>query len=186
MTCKKVSYWMQLYTDGRLERARLTHLERHLAECPACRQELTLLECIRNGARETASESELVPEPADLTRRILDRVAAYEARRATRSQEWWPGVARWAAGWRGAAGALVILTVLALLQPGAFAAFTHALSQHAASAYILLMTPGPDSIIWGVWGAGALVAGALTIWFMRADASSGWRRAIAQRLPQLW
>lgn len=182
MTCKKTAYWLQLYIDDRLAPAQLARVQRHLAGCDACRAELALLTCIRDGARE----SELIAEPVDLTRRVLDRVAAYEAQRTAVQQAGLPGVAGLAASWRKVALALVALVTLALLPPGNASAVTDTLSRHLASAYVLLLTPGPDSISWGVWAAGGLVAGAFTVWFARADASSGWRRAITQRLPQLW
>ncbi len=182
MTCKKATYWLQLYIDGRMEPTRLPRLEQHLAGCDMCRQDLALLEQIRDGAHEGV----LVAEPADLTERILYRVAAYEARRAARAQEWLPGIPRWAIGWRSGVVALLVLAALALLQPGALAALSDTLSRHANSAYMLLMMPGPDSISWGIWAGGLVAALAFTIWFVRADASSAWRRAISQRLPQLW
>lgn len=182
MTCKRTASLLQLYVDDRLAPAQVARLERHLAGCGNCREELALFECIRDGA----GESELIEEPADLTQRVLDRVAAFESRRAAAAQEWLPGVSGLAASWRKVALALVALVALALLPSGNAFALTDTLSRHVASAYILLLTPGPDSISWGVWAAGGLVAGAFTIWFARADASSGWRRAISQRLPQLW
>jgi anti-sigma factor RsiW len=182
MTCKRAAYWLQLYIDGRLERTRLARLEQHLAICGACPQELALLEQIRDGARA----SELVAEPAELTERILYRIAAYEARHAARAEEWLPGVPRWAIGWRSAVVALLVFAALALLQPGAFATLSDTLSRHATNAYTLLMAPGPDAISWGVWVGGLVAALLLTVWFARADASSAWRRAISERLPQLW
>lgn len=182
MTCKKAARLLQLYTDGRLPRAQHASLERHLAECAACREESALLDHIVRAARD----EELIPEPADLTQRVLDRIAVYEARRAARTQEWMPAPARWAVGWRAVLAAMMVLAALALLQPGAFATFTQALSRHAELAYNLLMTPGPDSISWWVWAAGALVVGVFMLWFVRAEASAGWRRAISQRFPQLW
>jgi anti-sigma factor RsiW len=186
MTCTTSAKWLQLYIDGRLERARLARLEGHLAACEACRRELALLEQIR----DCASERELVPEPADLTQRILYRIAAYEARRALPAEAGplgsGVGIPRWVTSWRGAIAAVVILMALALLRPGAFASAMDTLSRQAASAYMLLLTPGPDSISWGVWVVACLATLALAVWFVRADASSTWRRAISQRLPQLW
>lgn len=181
MTCKKITYLLQLYVDGRLAPAQLARVEHHLAGCAPCRAELALLECIRDSSREC----ELIAEPADLTQRVLDRVAAYEAHRAA-TEELLPGVAGFAASWRKVAVAVVALILLALVPSGNASALTDTVSRHLASAYILLLTPGPDSISWGVWAVGGLVAGAFTVWLARADASSSWRRAIAQRLPQLW
>ncbi len=183
MTCKRAAYWLQLYIDDRLERSRLAHLEQHLAACDHCREELALLEQIR----DCAQESELVAEPANLTERILDRVAAFEARRALRAQEWLPGVPQWALGWRSAVVAMLILLALVIVaDPTAFATMSNSLTNHATSAYTLLLMPGPDSISWGIWAGGIAAGLALAVWFARADASSAWRRAISQRLPQLW
>jgi anti-sigma factor RsiW len=186
MTCTKSAKWLQIYIDGRLERVRLAHLEAHLAACDACRRELAILEQIR----DCASERELLPEPADLTQRILYRIAAYEARRALPAGAEplgsGVGIPRWVTSWRGALAAIVILMALALLQPGAVASAMDTLSRQAESAYILLLTPGPDSISWAVWVVACLATLFLAVWFIRADASSAWRRAISERLPQLW
>jgi anti-sigma factor RsiW len=174
---------MQLYIDGRLDSARHVRLERHLATCDACRQELALLSTIQ----ACASEGELVAEPADLAEHVMHRVAAFEAGRALVAARELPfGIPRWVLGWRSALVALIGLIVLALLQPAAMASFSGQATRAASDAIQLLLSPGPDAISWGVWLLGAIVTLAITVWFVRADASSAVRRAIAQRLPQLW
>lgn len=183
MTCKKAAYWLQLYLDGRLDRSHLARLEQHLQSCMACREDRILFEQIREGA----SEGELVAEPADLTERVVARVAAYEASRASSPEEWLAGVPQWALSWRSAAFALVVVVALTYLAaPREFMRLSESLAGAATVAYSLLLAPGPDSISWGIWAAGCAVALMLTVWLVRADASSALRRAIAQRLPQLW
>jgi anti-sigma factor RsiW len=188
MTCRKSAYLMQLYIDGRLAPARHVHLEQHLSSCAACRRELALLEVVR----DAASAGELAPESPDLAPLIMRRVVAFEARRALAAdREHAPsgpplGLPRWAIGWRGAALALLMLLIVALLQPAAFGGIGGALTRDVSGAVQALLGPGPDAISWAVWALGSAVALAIAVWFARADASSGWRRAIAQRLPQLW
>lgn len=186
MKCRKATYLIQLYLDGRLAPARHVHLEQHLASCAACRHELAVLQSIRGAA----AEGELVPEPADLTALVMSRVAAYEARRALAAA---PspaappfGLPRWVIGWRGAVVAALMLLSIALLQPTAFGGLGATLTRDVSGAFNALLGPGPDSISWAVWLLGSIVALAFTVWFARAEASSAWRRAIAQRLPQLW
>jgi predicted anti-sigma-YlaC factor YlaD len=183
MTCKKAAYWLQLYIDGRLDRSRLARLEQHLHACAACREDRVVLEQIR----ACACEGELVAEPADLTERVLARIAAYEARRARSAEDWLSGIPAWALSWRSIVVAMAVVVALAFLfEPRAFARLSASLSSQATSIYALLMMPGPDSISWGIWAGGVAAALMLAVWFARADASSSLRRAIAERLPQLW
>jgi anti-sigma factor RsiW len=174
---------MQLYIDGRLDPARHARLERHLAACDTCRRDLSLLAMIG----DCATEGELVREPADVGEHVMRRIAACEAQRAVSAARELPfGIPRWALSWRSILVALIGLIALALLQPTAFASLSGLAARDASDAIQLLLSPGPDSISWAVWLLGGVVALAITIWFVRADASSAMRRAIAQRLPQLW
>ena len=80
---------------------------------------------------------------------------------------------------------LVALLVTALL-PGGWGAVANTLAHQFDGVISALLSPGPDQVSWAVWLAGGLVTLMAVIWFMRADASSQWRRAISERLPQLW
>ncbi len=95
--------------------------------------------------------------------------------------------------WVSALVALVALALAAFVWPAPFgASVTPAQMTQLTPGRLLsdaeqwLLTPGPDAIIWGVWVAGAVVALVAVAWFARADASAEWRRALVERLPQLW
>jgi anti-sigma factor RsiW len=183
MTCRKAAYWMQLYIDGRLAHARFARLEHHLSSCASCLREFALLRMVSVGA----STEQVVDEPEGLGEAIMWRVAAYEAqRRAPENAGWLAGVPQWALSWRGAVTAAILLLVLIILQPGPLSGLNPDVRRTAEDGVRLLLTPGPESIVWGIWLAGIGAALFLSLWFARAEASSGWRRAIAQRWPQLW
>lgn len=180
MKCSKATRLMQLYLDGRLDSAQFVHLQDHMNACAECRHDLVLFESIN----ESVGEFELMSEPTDLTERIMHRIAALEAQRAiARRPEFLPP---WVANRRTAALAVVALFVVALLQPGGIGGVAANASRSLVGLANLLFSPGPDSVLWIVWVAGALVALVCAIWFIRADASSEFRRAISHRLPQLW
>jgi anti-sigma factor RsiW len=183
-TCARTGKLIQLYLDDRLSHAQALELQRHLGGCAACREELSALLNVRHALIETDGELDLAPEgaPADLSDAIMRRIAAYETRKAVESKAWErrpefiPGfVPEWV-GWRSVVITVVLaILVITALMPGGWSA--------AISA---LLSSGPDQISWAVWLGGGLVTLLAVIWFVRADASSQWRRAISERLPQLW
>jgi anti-sigma factor RsiW len=178
-TCARTGKLIQLYLDDRLSHAQALELQRHLGGCAACREELSALLNVRHAMIETDVEPDLAPEgaPADLTDAIMRRIAAYETRKTLeRRPEFIPDfVPEWV-GWRSVVVtvALAILVITALM-PGGWSGVVSA-----------LLAPGPDQISWAVWLAGGLVTLVVVVWFMRADASAEWRRAISERFPQLW
>ncbi len=192
MRCGHARSWLSLYVDGRLDVRRLPRLERHLMSCDECRRDLARLRVMQRALRE----ERLVDEPANLNERVMLRVSAYEAQRASaaalaRQHAASRKIAR-AQAWRGAgarralalAVALVALTTWAQLTtptllPGLAARFGPNVLQ-------LLVSPGPDEIAWSVWIIGAALALAVCAWLARTDASEELRRALADRLPQLW
>ena len=158
MTCRKAAYWQQLYIHGQLERVRIARLEQHLAQCAACRQELTLLEHIR----DSVSDRELISEPAIFTQRILDLVAALEARRAVRAQEWLPGVARWRSAGAASSSRWLCSRRWRCCNRGRSRP-----SRRPISPRRLGVHPPDDArprfeSSWGVWAAGAVAGGSLT------------------------
>ncbi|HEX9036683.1 MAG TPA: zf-HC2 domain-containing protein [Ktedonobacterales bacterium] len=191
----RVGVLMSLYLDERLTARDIRHLERHLAQCAACRRDLARLRLAEPALRE-ADPAAAVEIPADLVERVSQRVAAYEAQKATdraraRHRRAVRKAAR-AAFWRGSgwrlAGAIVALVLAVTIwwrtNPG------NGLSGLAArlgpDVFQALIAPGPDEIAWSVWIAGAALALGVGGWLARADASAEWRRALAERLPQLW
>jgi anti-sigma factor RsiW len=183
-TCARTGKLIQLYLDDRLSQAQASELQRHLGGCAACREELSALLHVQAGIVATDVEMDLTPEgaPTDLTDAIMRRIAAYETRKAVerktleRRPEFIPDfVPEWV-GWRSVviSVALLALVITALL-PGGWNSVIGA-----------LLSPGPDQISWAVWLGGGLVTLLAVVWFVRADASADWRRAISERLPQLW
>ena len=196
MRCGQASGWISLYLDGRLDVRRLGRLESHLMSCAECRRDLARLRLVQTALHE----EQPVEEPANLNEAVMRRIAAYEARRASvaamarqraaalraerRAQraQVWRGV--------GARRALALVVALAALAVWAQMATPNLLPGMAErlgpNVLQLLFTPGPDEIAWSVWIAGVALALAIFTWLARADASEELRRALADRLPQLW
>src|SRR5215470_15658355 len=111
MRCARAMTLLQLYVDGRLKAGHLAPLETHLDGCGRCRSELAVLEAIC----ASAADGEAVVEPADLTGRILARLAAYETRRSAATVGSF-GL-RWADGLRAALFATATTFLFILLSP---------------------------------------------------------------------
>jgi predicted anti-sigma-YlaC factor YlaD len=71
MRCSRAVQQLQLYIDRQLPLHKIRELEIHLSSCPACRNELFLLEQIE----QALNSIEAVAEPSDLTLNIMRRVA---------------------------------------------------------------------------------------------------------------
>jgi anti-sigma factor RsiW len=200
-TCASAQQLIHLYLDDRLNEKQAEALQRHLSGCAACREELSALLNLRLVIIATDIEMGLTPErahePADLTDAIMQRVAAYEIHKAEaevekrteleRRRETLPDFFPARVGWRsvGVSVVLVALLVTALL-PGGWGAVADTLARDSNGVVGVLLSPGPNQISWAVWLGGGLVTLMAVVWFVRADASSEWRRAISERLPQLW
>ena len=176
MTCKRASTWLQLYVDGRLSVRRLLQLEAHLDACQACREDLNVLEAICHGA----AALDYGYEPADLTERIMRRVAAVERGRAA-------GRGAFGLGW----GDALLAGLLATLMTALFLWFQPALSRQASEALIsslltvdhgvvAVVSTWSAWVVWLIWGGAGL---ALAVWFAGGEVRAGWRRALADRLP---
>ncbi len=186
---------MSLYLDERLDASGARQLERHLASCAECRRDLARMRLAEPALRESDLAAR-TPLPSDLAEQIMRRVAAYEAQRAAdlaraRQRRAARRAAR-VAFWRGPGWRLVTVT-LALIAAVIVWWRTYpsnelagAAAHLAPDALQLLATPGPSGIAWSVWIA--LVALALVVggWLARAEISAEWRRALVERLPQLW
>jgi anti-sigma factor RsiW len=205
-TCARARELVQFYLDDQLSQKQAEDLQRHLSGCAACREELSALLRLRHTIVATDPTPQIMPEgePADLTEAIMRRVAAYEVSKAQQAEARAEGLARRRAalerrpefipdfvpgwvGWRsvGVSAVMVALLITALL-PGGWGAMANTLAHQLDGMVSALLSPGPDQISWAVWLAGGLVTLAAFVWFMRADASSQWRRAISERLPPLW
>lgn len=186
---------MSLYLDDRLDSAGALRLERHLADCAACRRDLARLRLASPALLETDPVA-VTTTPNDLTERVMRRVATYEARRraalmAANARRIAQRRAR-AAFWRGPGWRLAAVTVALIIATGVWwrtypeNGLVGAVSRFWTDTLALLATPGPEAIAWSVWIAGAALALVAAGWLARAEASAEWRRAIAERLPQFW
>jgi anti-sigma factor RsiW len=186
---------MNLYLDERLDASGALRLERHLVECPACKRDLARLRLAEPALRE-ADPVARAQVPAELADQIMRRVAAYEAQRAAdlaraRQRRMARREAR-GAFWRGpglrvvAAAVALIVAVAVWWRSYPANGLAGAASRLGPNVLQWLATPGPDAIAWAAWIAGAAVALGVGGWLARADASAAWRRALVDRLPQLW
>ena len=186
---------MSLYLDERLDARGALRLERHLAECAECRRDLARQRLAEPALRETDLAA-VTQVPADLVARVAQRVAAYETQRVfaqaqARQRRVTRRAAR-AAFWRGPGLRLVVMSAALVVAVSiwwrtyAASGLVGAASRLGPDVLQLLATPGPDEIAWSVWIAGAALALGAGSWLARADASAEWRRALAERLPQLW
>lgn len=192
MKCSRARAGLSLYVDGQLEMRRLSRLERHLGECAGCRDDLARLLVTQAALREES----LAAEPANMTELVMGRVAAHEARRASAAalarQRRAERRRRRAALLQGIKIRRVIALTAALVAVIVWAQVTtphllpDLLARVGGGALQLLVTPGPDAIAWSVWAVGAAATLSACAWLARADASEDLRRALVERLPQLW
>jgi anti-sigma factor RsiW len=186
---------MSLYLDGRLDVRRLGRLERHLTLCPECRRDLARLRLMQTALRE----ERLVDEPARLHEHVMRRISAYEAQRASDAALARQRAARKAErkveraqAWRSVGMRRVLALMVALAALIAWAQVTTPTLLPGMAARLgpnllqLLVLPGPYEIAWSVWIVGAALALGACTWLARTDASEELRRALADRLPQLW
>ncbi|HEU5343465.1 MAG TPA: anti-sigma factor [Ktedonobacterales bacterium] len=206
MKCGRASAWISLYVDGNLDVRRLSRLEQHLVTCPECRRDLARLRLMQSAL----SDERLVDEPVGLHESVMRRISAYEAQRASdaatqrqraaarkaakaaRKAEVAERKASGAQPWLGVGvrRGLALVCLLALLiawaQMTRPALLSGAAQHFGPNLLQLLVLPGPYQIAWSVWIAGVALALGVFAWFARADASEDLRRALAERLPQLW
>lgn len=177
MNCSQYADWLQLSVDGRLDATQQRSLDAHLAECAECQHDYALLEEVRD-ALAMPVEGDI-----DLTAAIRERIARYEAAVLARRER--IRAFRRDMAWRAAVVVALVMLGVAFLQPGLWQSATDAVQRTWPQALALLLSPGPESIAWAVWGMAALLALGLVIWVRRTDALTNWRRALEERLSQI-
>jgi anti-sigma factor RsiW len=153
-------------------------MDAHLAACAACQHDYALLEEVRDALAMPA-----VAE-IDLTAAIRGRIAQYEITAAARRERF--RVLRRDVLRRGAVVVVLIMLAVAFLQPGLWHSATDSVQRTWPQLLTLLLSPGPYSIAWALWGAAALAALGVIVWLRRTEALTSWRRALEERLPQIW
>jgi hypothetical protein len=194
MRCSKATYMLQLYIDKKLSLEQIRALETHLTTCPACCEELSVLEEI-----DVALKSmEMVVEPADLTMNVMKRVAlstqAQPSRRqtvkltATREEKqlftFRPSLMEWLTA---IALATVTMLVLAIGWP-AMNTVLH-VGGHASifsifqSLWSLLTAVNSDTLMTLLWILGTILGIWITLIVAGADMRNQWFKAVMDRLP---
>lgn len=179
MTCQRASALLQLYIDHRLDYHRLGALEAHLAGCARCRHELDVLGAVC----AAIAEPEPVVVPADLTARIMARIADGEAQWALAER------ARYRVSWSDARLAALFATATTLLfvliSPALRLAAGDALRGAFPGLIAALLAPGPGAIAWLAWLVWIVAGVGLTLWLAGSEIRGMWRRSLSHRLPQM-
>lgn len=177
MKCAQYADWLQLSVDGRLDADRQRSLDAHLAMCPSCQHDYALLEEVRDALALPAVGD------IDLSDAIRTRIASYEIALAARRER----LRAFRRDLLGRSAIVVVLIMLgvAFLQPGLWHSMAEAARRTWPQVLALLLSPGPQSIAWAVWGAVAMVTLGVVVWLGRTEALATWRRALGERLSQI-
>lgn len=179
MKCQRASALLQLYVDHRLDYRRLGALEAHLAGCARCRHDLDAFSAVC----AAMAEPEPLAMPADLTARIMARIADSEAQRALAKR------ARYRVSWSDARLAALFATATTLLfvliSPALRLAAGDALRGAFPGLIAALLAPGPGSIAWLAWLVWIVAGVGLTLWLAGSEVRGIWRRSLSHRLPQI-
>lgn len=101
MMCRDLQEYLALYADGSLEGEEALQVDKHLAACPRCREELLALQEML-GLIKTVPEP---PAPPGLHRHIMAGIKGEKEKHKKRGREYWFGIPRTVA----AAAAVFIL-----------------------------------------------------------------------------
>jgi len=187
MQCFKATRLLQLYIDQQLSLDQIRPLETHLFSCPACRQELRLLEEIQTALTDV----EQVYEPADFTPTVMYRIAQseQEKKRAllaqSKSVSFRPSL-------RELLGAILLATFatcgMILDQPSLRSALPIANGHDELSLVwmdIWRFLPGinSDTLLLCFWIVGTLLGIWITLVLAGAEMRSQWFQAVIDRLP---
>ncbi|HLX39822.1 MAG TPA: zf-HC2 domain-containing protein [Ktedonobacteraceae bacterium] len=182
MRCAEAVWQLQLYIDHRLTVAQVRTLEAHVAQCRACQSELHLLECIAGTIGTLAP----VAEPADMTERIMRRVAMVEQQRqVNRFKLLRPSLWEWLA-----VVFLASLTTLGIIwqQPALRAVLPFfnghdSLSLAFQNMLHMLATGDMGIVTFFLWVGGAILGIWITLALVGNDIRSEWFKAMMERLP---
>jgi anti-sigma factor RsiW len=182
MRCGEAARQLQLYIDHRLTVEQVRALEGHLADCRACQRELCLLEEIATFVRDTSP----VAEPADMTARIMQRVAVTPQRPKDRQFVLWrPSLAELIA--------VVLLATIATLgvmwqQPSLRTALPFANGHDPVSLAVFnllhsLADGNTALLLLVLWVVGAALGVFITLILAGSELRSQWFKAMLERLP---
>lgn len=182
MRCAEAVWQLQLYIDHRLTVAQVRTLEAHVAQCRACQSELHLLENIA----ATIGNIAPIAEPADLTARIMQRVAmAAQRQQENRFKLLRPSLWEWLA-----VVFLASMTTLGIIwQQPALRAVLPFFNGHDSLSLAFLHTlhmlaTGDMGIVsLFLWVGGAILGVWITLALVGNDIRTEWFKAMIERLP---
>ena len=112
MRCRTAQAWMVASSDGELAARKQRALDRHLAECPACRAEQVAAEGVLAALATLDHEADV---PARLEQQVLREVRRIADEEPARTRLW---SRIWGLAPSVAAGAVAVLAVIALREMG--------------------------------------------------------------------
>jgi predicted anti-sigma-YlaC factor YlaD len=179
MRCSDATVQLQLYIDRRLTMSQVRVLEAHVAQCAACRNQLYLLEEVAS----TLHNLQLVAEPADMTMRIMQRVAVSSQRQVDGQFSLWrPSLVELLT-----AVFLASITTLVIIwqQPSlrAVLPFANPLTRAFATILHLLVTADMGTLSLVLWIGGTILGICITLALVGDEIRSEWFKAMMDRLP---
>jgi len=179
MRCSDANRQLQLYIDRRLTMQQVRELEVHIDQCAACQYQLFLLEEVAS----TLHNLQPVAEPADMTIRIMQRVAASSQRQVDRQFSLWrPSLPELLI-----AVFLASITTLAIIwqQPAlrAVLPFATLLSQAFSTIIHLLVTANMGALSLALWIGGTILGIWITLALAADEIRSESFKAMMDRLP---
>jgi len=182
MRCREAAYQLQLYIDSRLSVEQTRTLEAHVARCSACQADLALLEIVV----QSISQLKPVVEPADLTERIMQRVAMIPPRRSV------PWFSLLRLSLLELLTAIVLATIATfgsiLAQPSLrallpFANGHDSLSLAFMQALHTLVTINIGTLTWALWVVGTILGICITLLLAGEEMRTAWLKAMRELLP---
>jgi anti-sigma factor RsiW len=103
MKCNEILDKLVLYSEGELDARDTAEIDRHLRDCPKCRQRLEKLQALRKCITKNLMEPILTPD-------MSESIMADLPKKAT------PAVRRWSWSWAAASAAvLAVIAICAIL-----------------------------------------------------------------------
>ena len=182
MRCADATRQLQLYIDYRLTSEQFRVLEAHMSQCSACQYQLLLLEEVSTSLRGMQP----IAEPADLTMRIMQRVAeSPRRRREGRYSLLRPSLAEILAIFF-----LATITTFGIIwnQPTLRAVLPFAnghdfLSPSFFGMLNLLVASNSGPLTLALWVGGALLGICITLFLAGDEMRTEWFKAMVERLP---
>lgn len=182
MRCAEAVHQLQLYIDSRLTIEQVRALEAHVAGCATCQEELALLEEVARSIHAL----KVVAEPANLTARIMQRIATSSLQRSI------PHFSLLRLSLLELLTAVILATIATigsiLTQPSVRALLPFANEHNAFSHTVIdglqaVASINIDTLILACWLVGTILGICITLALAGNEMRAEWLKAVMQRLP---